>query len=122
MNYDSNCPECGEWVINPSHHKCLRKWLCWCPEDGEDISDSRIMRAADAGGAAEQLAEIDDRDSAEYCIVTGDSSCEVWVCLEKDYTALVDECVPMRIISRFAVTGETRRMYIARSLKLGSDR
>jgi hypothetical protein len=50
----------------------LRKFLVWCPEDGESEHDGRRKIAAHAPElAAEEWAGIDDRESADYRILGG---------------------------------------------------
>ncbi len=48
-----------------------KKFLVWSPESGETIEDAEEFAAVDAQDAAEEWAEYDDVQSAEYSIVKG---------------------------------------------------
>lgn len=47
----------------------LRSYRLWQPNCGETRRDSRIVRDVDAEDAAEEFAEKDDRESADYTFV-----------------------------------------------------
>lgn len=105
---DSFCKQCGKYMwVGSSPHVCPPRWLVWCPDHGETESDARTIYAADAEGAAEEWAEIDDRDSAEYCIVGGD---EVTVHVRLDDDFADDE------VTAWVVTGESVPSYSATSV------
>ena len=48
------------------------KFKVWCPEYGGSFADAREFDAYDAEMAAEEWAEREDSDSAEYSIVGGE--------------------------------------------------
>ena len=48
-----------------------RTYYAWCPENGDTESDAREVIGYDAENAAENWAEEDDSDSAEYSIANG---------------------------------------------------
>lgn len=81
-------------------------WLVWRPEDGEVEADAREIEAHDAEQAAEDFAEWDDTNSAEYAIVKG-----------QDATVLVREkCSVFGPTRRFQVRGEAVPSYSAKEV------
>lgn len=77
------------------------EWLVWRADETED--EARTVRASDAERAAEDWADYDDSDSADYTIIDGDS---VTVC--------VCEAILTSAARRFVVRGETVAQYTAR--------
>ncbi len=47
------------------------KYIVWCPDLGQTREDGKVFEAADAEAAAVAWAEWNDRESAEYDIVSG---------------------------------------------------
>lgn len=82
-----------------------RKFIVWCPEDGETEEDGRPIKAFDFDMAAKEWAEIDDSHCADYRIVGG-----------MDVTVTVKDIESGSIVS-FLVSGETVAMYRARPVK-----
>lgn len=79
-------------------------FLAWRPDRDETIDDAREVSAIDAEQAAEDLAEHDDIDGADYTIVNG-SPATVAV-RPKD-----DPGVP---VETFTVSGQIVHRYTAR--------
>lgn len=78
----------------------------WCPEDGEHQEDGRVIdTAVNAAHAAEEWAERDDYESAEYRCVGG-----------KDLIVKVRE-EPDGPILVFSVTAESLPSYYAAEIK-----
>lgn len=65
-----SCPSCHRAIWSSGAHVCPPKWSVWNP-DQEEEEDARVLFADDPETAAEEWAEHDDRDSAEYTIVRG---------------------------------------------------
>ncbi len=111
----NQCSECSEWFFS-EYHTCSPLWRVWCPEDGETMYDEILIRADDAIQAAENWAERDDSDSAEYSIVGG-QKVEVHVMSEADYQSApveADEVDTTGLdVKRFMVSGETVAEYYA---------
>ncbi len=82
-------------------------FLVWRPENGETIEDAREVEANDAETAAEDWAEWDDCNSADYTIVNGSES-TVCVRLRDDVSAPVET---------FVVSGEAVPQYTAKAAK-----
>ena len=80
-------------------------FLVWCPDYGQTESDAWRIEAGDAGDAAEEWAELDDCDSAEYSIVSG-----------KDQTVTVKSCADGSVTS-WRVRGEAQPVYYAHEVK-----
>ena len=77
-------------------------WLVWRPENGDEEDDARRVMASDAEQAAEDYAERDDSDSAEYGIVGGSPAT---VCVRAEAGGEVET---------FVVSGEAVPHYSAR--------
>jgi hypothetical protein len=63
------CAKCGE--LFPSiHHRCPPEWLVWDEDNWEVPWDMEPIRAADPEAAAEEYADLTDREG-DYPIVSG---------------------------------------------------
>lgn len=78
-------------------------YLVWREEDGPEDGGVRI-KAFDGEQAAEEWAERDDRDSAEYTIASGE---EVTVVARNERDGRK---------TRYRVTGEAQPVYTAREV------
>jgi len=76
-------------------------WRVWRSDEGSTEDDAREVRASDAEQAAEDFAEWDDSQSAEYSIARGNE-------------ALISVRGPDGSLSTFKVEGEYVPHYIAR--------
>ena len=85
--------------------KQLPIWLVWAPERGETEADARGIEALDAGQAAEDFAEWDDNNSAEYSVARGEE-----ITVHVRGTDLGAE------VQRFRVSGEYVPSYMTREL------
>lgn len=65
----AKCSKCGEYDFT-DRHRCLPGFLVWHKEEGEE-EFARKVHALDMCDAAEQWAERDDSESADYLIVSG---------------------------------------------------
>lgn len=68
---------CGFLFLLPgdrSRHVCPPLWDVWCPErHDEREEDARPVYATDGRTAAAEWARLNDQDSAEYDIASGDA-------------------------------------------------
>ena len=67
----TRCPTCADYIYDGEKHTCPAAFLLWRPDYGETEDDARRIHASSASAAAEQWAERNDADSAEYGIVGG---------------------------------------------------
>lgn len=49
----------------------MKTFLVWCPDMGSEREDACVIEAHDAESAAQEWAEEEDCNSAEYSIVSG---------------------------------------------------
>lgn len=68
----SACPSCREWRWEG--HRCPPPWRVWNLDNGETEDDGGVtVYALTPAGAVEKWAEDDDRHSADYNIVGGET-------------------------------------------------
>jgi hypothetical protein len=89
-------------------HVCPPAWKVWSEDRGETQEDARLIYSYTAQGAAEDWAEQDDRDSAEYLIANG------LIANGKGGPTMVSVSrEPEGLIERFNVYGEYNPVYWA---------
>ena len=76
-------------------------WRVWRPDESATEDDAREVEAFDAAQAAEDYAEWDDSQNADYAIVNGSG-------------ALISVRGPDGSLATFKVTGEAVPQYTAR--------
>jgi len=108
---ESNCRECGKhffFASDAQSHRCLPQWHVW-EDDGEGREWATVVRAHDAQAAAEQWAEQEDQNSADYDIVSQREIPTVRV-------APVDGEGGVADIRYFVVSGQSVPEYTAREV------
>jgi hypothetical protein len=80
----------------------MPKFMVWSPDQGSTEADAREIEAFDASSAAEEWADRDDCESAEYQIVRGSNA---KVCVRDGER-----------VRTFDVSGETVALYAAREI------
>lgn len=87
----------------------MKTFLVWCPDMGAEREDACEIEAYDAASAAEEWAEDEDRNSAEYSIVGG---------RETPVVCVAEGDGPEQ---EFRVSGEAVPAYYARAISAGGD-
>ena len=84
-----------------------KKFMVWSPDHGSTEDDAREIEAHVAWDAAQQWADNDDSESADYSIVRGNNA---KVCVRDGDR-----------VRTFDVSGETVAQYTAREIDGASD-
>ena len=87
----------------------MKTFLVWCPDMGSEREDACEIEAIDAESAAQDWAEGEDCNSAEYSIVSGRQTPVV-------YVAELNKPAQM-----FVVSGEAVPAYYARPAQEGDQ-
>lgn len=101
---DGRCTTCGKW--RGYSHRCPPAFLVWNAEEGLTEEDATVIYAYDAELAAEEWAEEDDANSADYCILKG-----------SEPTVFVKEQGSEAPPKKFRVTGEAVPQYHATEIE-----
>ena len=94
------CRTCRRHHWDGHAHRCPPAYLAWCPDLDEDEDEAIALYAVEAEEAAEEWAERQDADSAEYGIVVGEP-------------ATVHVRAPDGTVTVWRVTGESVPSYSA---------